>query len=188
MSIALEQVSKDFRGAAAVSDVTAQIEEGELFVLLGPSGSGKSTLLRAIAGPHPDRPRPHRAARPRRHQPRRADREVGFVFQNYALFRHMTVADNIEFALRARRVRARGPPAPPRRAARLVALEGYDHGCRASYRAASNSASRSRALWLTSRACCCSTSRSARSTRRSARSCGAGSARSNAPSASRRFS
>ncbi|HWN39141.1 MAG TPA: ATP-binding cassette domain-containing protein, partial [Gammaproteobacteria bacterium] len=50
MSIVLEQVSKDFSGMAAVSDVTAQIEEGELFVLLGPSGSGKSTLLRAIAG------------------------------------------------------------------------------------------------------------------------------------------
>ena len=50
MSIALEQVSKEFRGAAAVSDVTVQIEEGELFVLLGPSGCGKSSLLRAVAG------------------------------------------------------------------------------------------------------------------------------------------
>ncbi len=50
MSILLEQVSKEYGSAAAVADVTANIAEGELFVLLGPSGSGKSTLLRAIAG------------------------------------------------------------------------------------------------------------------------------------------
>jgi len=50
MSITLEQVSKEYDDAIAVNDVTAQIAEGELFVLLGPSGSGKSTLLRAIAG------------------------------------------------------------------------------------------------------------------------------------------
>jgi sulfate transport system ATP-binding protein len=127
MSIALEQVSKDFRGAAAVSDVTVQIEDGELFVLLGPSGSGKSTLLRAIAGLTPiDHGRIVLHGRDVTNVGAR-QREVGFVFQNYALFRHMTVADNIEFALRARRVRRAGRRRRREELLRLVALEGYDH-------------------------------------------------------------
>jgi len=126
MSIALEQVSKEFRGAAAVSDVTAQIEEGELFVLLGPSGSGKSTLLRAIAGLTPiDHGRIVLHGRDVTNVNAR-QREVGFVFQNYALFRHMTVADNIEFALRARRVRRADRKRRRAELLRLVALEGYD--------------------------------------------------------------
>jgi len=126
MSIALEQVSKDFRGSAAVSDVTAQIEEGELFVLLGPSGSGKSTLLRAIAGLTPiDHGRIILHGRDVTNVGAR-QREVGFVFQNYALFKHMTVADNIEFALRARRVRRADRKRRRAELLRLVALEGYD--------------------------------------------------------------
>jgi sulfate transport system ATP-binding protein len=126
MSIVLEQVSKDFSGMAAVSDVTAQIEEGELFVLLGPSGSGKSTLLRAIAGLTTiDHGRIVLHGRDVTNLGAK-DREVGFVFQNYALFRHMTVADNVEFALRARRVR--GVDRRRRRAEllKLVSLEGYE--------------------------------------------------------------
>jgi ABC-type Fe3+/spermidine/putrescine transport system ATPase subunit len=127
MSIALEQVSKEFRGAAAVSDVTAQIEDGELFVLLGPSGSGKSTLLRAIAGLTTiDHGRVVLHGRDVTNLGTR-EREVGFVFQNYALFRHMTVADNIEFALRARRVRRADRRKRRAELLRLVALEGYDN-------------------------------------------------------------
>jgi len=126
MSIALEQVSKEFRGAAAVSDVTAEIDDGELFVLLGPSGSGKSTLLRAIAGLTTiDHGRIVLHGRDVTNVGAR-QREVGFVFQNYALFRHMTVADNIEFALRARRVRRGERRRRRAELLRLVALEGYD--------------------------------------------------------------
>ncbi len=126
MSIALEQVSKEFRGAAAVSDVTAEIDDGELFVLLGPSGSGKSTLLRAIAGLTTiDHGRIVLHGRDVTNVGAR-QREVGFVFQNYALFRHMTVADNIEFALRARRVRRAERRRRRAELLRLVALEGYD--------------------------------------------------------------
>ena len=111
---------------AAVSDVTAQIEEGELFVLLGPSGSGKSTLLRAIAGLTTiDHGRIVLHGRDVTNVNAR-QREVGFVFQNYALFRHMTVADNIEFALRARRVRRADRRRRRAELLRLVALEGYD--------------------------------------------------------------
>jgi ABC-type Fe3+/spermidine/putrescine transport system ATPase subunit len=126
MSIVLEQVSKDFSGMAAVSDVTAEIEEGELFVLLGPSGSGKSTLLRAIAGLTTiDHGRIVLHGRDVTNVGAR-QREVGFVFQNYALFRHMTVADNIEFALRARRVRRADRRRRRAELLKLVALEGYD--------------------------------------------------------------
>ncbi|MEX2124326.1 MAG: ABC transporter ATP-binding protein [Woeseia sp.] len=126
MSIALEQVSKHYDGAAAVNDVSVSITDGEFFVLLGPSGSGKSTLLRAIAGLTTiDHGRIVLNGRDVSNVSPR-EREVGFVFQNYALFRHMTIADNIEFALRARRV-----PAKLRRQRRaellkLVSLEGFD--------------------------------------------------------------
>jgi ABC-type Fe3+/spermidine/putrescine transport system ATPase subunit len=126
MSIVLEQVSKEFRGAAAVNDVTAQIDDGELFVLLGPSGSGKSTLLRAIAGLTTiDHGRIVLHGRDVTNVGAR-QREVGFVFQNYALFRHMTVADNIEFALRARRVRRADRRRRRAELLKLVALDGYD--------------------------------------------------------------
>ena len=127
MSISLEQVSKSYDGGAAVSDVTVDIGDGELFVLLGPSGSGKSTLLRTIAGlTSIDHGRIVLHGRDVSNVNAR-EREVGFVFQNYALFRHMTLADNIEFALCARHV-----PAARRRIRRqellkLVSLEGLDY-------------------------------------------------------------
>jgi ABC-type Fe3+/spermidine/putrescine transport system ATPase subunit len=126
MSITLEQVSKEYNDSIAVNDVTAQIAEGELFVLLGPSGSGKSTLLRAIAGLTTiDHGRIVLHGRDVTDVGAR-DREVGFVFQNYALFRHMTVADNIEFGLRARRVRAAARRKRRNELLELVALQGYE--------------------------------------------------------------
>ena len=126
MSIVLEQISKHYDGAAAVSDVTVDIAEGEFFVLLGPSGSGKSTLLRAIAGLTPiDHGRIVLHGRDVS-DVNAKDREVGFVFQSYALFRHMTIADNIEFALRARRIPARERRRRRAELLQLVALEGMD--------------------------------------------------------------
>jgi sulfate transport system ATP-binding protein len=104
VSIALERVSKRFDGAAVVDDVSLEIPDGELFVLLGASGSGKSTILRMIAGLTPlDAGRIlMRGARVDHLPPQK--RGVGFVFQNYSLFRHMTVRENIEFGLKIRRV------------------------------------------------------------------------------------
>ncbi len=126
MSIALEQVSKHYGGTPAISDVTVEIAEGELFVLLGPSGSGKSTLLRAIAGLTTiDHGRIVLHGRDVSNV-RARDRETGFVFQSYALFRHMTIADNIEFALRARRMRAAERRRRRAELLKLVALEGMD--------------------------------------------------------------
>jgi len=127
MSITLDQVTKHYAGVPVVNDVSLDIAEGEFFVLLGPSGSGKSTLLRAIAGlSGVDHGRISLHGRDVTHVAARK-RGVGLVFQNYALFRHMTVADNIEFALRVRHMRARARRKRRQELLRLVALEGMDN-------------------------------------------------------------
>jgi sulfate transport system ATP-binding protein len=126
MSITLDQVTKRYQGAPVVNDVSIDIGDGEFFVLLGPSGSGKSTLLRAIAGlTAVDHGRISLHGRDVTHVSARK-RDVGLVFQNYALFRHMSIADNIEFALRVRRMRAKARRERRRELLRLVALEGLD--------------------------------------------------------------
>src|SRR5690349_7191352 len=126
MSIALDQVTKRYQDQPVVNDVSIEVGEGEFFVLLGPSGSGKSTLLRAIAGlTGIDHGRISLHGRDVTHV-RARDRGVGLVFQNYALFRHMTVADNIEFALRVRRMKRADRIARRKELLKLVALEGLD--------------------------------------------------------------
>ena len=126
MSIALDQVTKRYQGQPVVNDVSLEVAEGEFFVLLGPSGSGKSTLLRAIAGlTETDHGQIALHGHDVTHVPAR-DRGVGFVFQNYALFRHMSVAENIEFALRVRRMKTSERRARRQELLRLVALEGMD--------------------------------------------------------------
>jgi len=126
MSITLDQVTKRYQGIPVVNDVSVEIGNGEFFVLLGPSGSGKSTLLRAIAGlTGVNHGRIALHGRDVTHVSAR-ERGVGLVFQNYALFRHMTVADNIEFALRVRRVKRADRAQRRKELLRLVALEGMD--------------------------------------------------------------
>jgi len=126
MSITLDQVTKRYQGAPVVNDVSLNVGDGEFYVLLGPSGSGKSTLLRSIAGlTGVDHGRISLHGRDVTHVSAR-DRGVGLVFQNYALFRHMTVADNIEFALRVRRMKAAARRERRKELLRLVALEGMD--------------------------------------------------------------
>src|SRR3954466_13815256 len=126
MSITLDQVTKRYQGSPVVNDVSVEVGEGEFFVLLGPSGSGKSTLLRAIAGlTGVDHGRIALHGRDVTHVSAR-QRGVGLVFQNYALFRHMTVADNIEFALRVRSMKAADRRKRRQELLRLVALEGMD--------------------------------------------------------------
>src|SRR5580704_510152 len=109
MSIEVQHVRKVFGTHEALKDVSLRIESGELMALLGPSGSGKTTLLRIIAGldlPDSGTVRLHEEDATRYTA---RDRQVGFVFQHYALFRHLTVFENIAFGLRLR-PRATRPP------------------------------------------------------------------------------
>jgi sulfate transport system ATP-binding protein len=105
MSIVLDQITKRIDRHAIVNQVSLEIGDGELLVLLGPSGSGKSTILRMIAGLTPcDHGRVILHGRDVTKLPPQK-RGVGIVFQNYALFRHMNVSENIEFALKIRGLR-----------------------------------------------------------------------------------
>ena len=121
MSIVLEQLLKKYEGPPVVNNVSLEVADGEFFVLLGPSGSGKSTVLRMIAGlTSVDGGRVLLQGRDVTHLPPQK-RGVGFVFQNYALFRHMSVADNIEFGLR---IRGAGSQERRRRRDELLELVG----------------------------------------------------------------
>jgi sulfate transport system ATP-binding protein len=103
MSITVHNVSKQFGSFTALDDVSVDVATGSLTALLGPSGSGKSTLLRVIAGlERPDRGMVSIAGADVTGRPPQ-DRGVGFVFQHYAAFKHMTVWDNVAFGLTIRR-------------------------------------------------------------------------------------
>jgi sulfate transport system ATP-binding protein len=127
MSIQVQDVSKRFGTFEALHGVSLDIEPGELVALLGPSGSGKTTLLRVIAGLEvPDSGRilfdGHDST-----EKRVQEREVGFVFQHYALFRHMTIFENVAFGLRVRpRAQRPGEPEIRERVTKLLRLVQLD--------------------------------------------------------------
>jgi sulfate transport system ATP-binding protein len=124
MSILLEQLTKRYEGHPVVNNVSLEVSDGEFFVLLGSSGSGKTTILSLIAGlTTADHGRVLLHGRDVTYLPTQ-QRRVGFVFQNYALFQYMSIADNVEFGLSIRKV-----PAAERRRRRdelldLVGLAG----------------------------------------------------------------
>ena len=104
MKIRLEHINKNFKSTAAVKDMSFTIEDGEMICLLGPSGCGKSTTLSMVAGLEEptggeiyfdDQPMAGIEAE---------KRDIGMVFQNYALYPHMTVYENMAFALKLRKV------------------------------------------------------------------------------------
>ncbi len=102
MSIEIRNVSKNFGDFKALQDVSVNIESGELIALLGPSGCGKTTLLRIIAGLESADAGSIFFSGEDTTDVHVRERQVGFVFQHYALFRHMTVFENVAFGLRVR--------------------------------------------------------------------------------------
>jgi sulfate transport system ATP-binding protein len=102
MSIEIRNVSKNFGDFKALNDVSLNIESGELVALLGPSGCGKTTLLRIIAGLETADAGSILFAGEDTTDVHVRERQVGFVFQHYALFRHMTVFENVAFGLRVK--------------------------------------------------------------------------------------
>ncbi len=180
VAVTIDQVGKSFgTGAPALADVSLEVKPSELVALLGPSGSGKTTLLRIVAGlEQPSHGRVLFDDQDALSVPVRR-RGIGFVFQNYALFRHMTVSENVAFGLRSRpacgaAVRHRDQEAGGGSARPCAA--------RSVWRALSRPALRwpapargARPLRSPSNPrCCCSTSPSARLTRWCARNCANG--------------
>ncbi|MDR1660548.1 MAG: ATP-binding cassette domain-containing protein, partial [Desulfovibrio sp.] len=123
MYVELKKINKYFKEFQAARDVSFDIGQGILAALLGPSGSGKTTVLRMIAGlEHPDSGDIFIAGT-RVNEVEAGRRGIGFVFQNYALFRYMNVFDNIAFGLSVKKER---PAAIKGRVAELLELIGME--------------------------------------------------------------
>ena len=126
LAISVRSVSKRYGASIVVDDVSLDVAQGEFVTLLGPSGSGKTTLLNIIAGfTEPDAGSVHFGAEDYTHVPPHR-RGIGIVFQNYALFPHMSVADNVAFPLKARRIAGPEIAEQVAWALSLVKLEGFD--------------------------------------------------------------
>ena len=124
--VRLAGLRKSYGGVAAVDGVDLEIARGEFFTLLGPSGSGKTTTLRMIAGfERPDEGTIELRGRDVSRLPPYA-RDVNTVFQDYALFPHLTVQENVEYGLRVKKVAKAERRARAREALELVRLEGYE--------------------------------------------------------------
>lgn len=122
MEVRIKNLRKEFDRFPALDEVSLDIRSGELIALLGPSGSGKTTLLRLIAGLEAPTEGAILFGEEDASRKTVQERNVGFVFQHYALFRHMTVLENVAFGLRVRPAAIR----PPKQAIRQRALELLD--------------------------------------------------------------
>jgi len=126
VSIELKRITKQFGGVAAVNNISFSVKEGELMALLGPSGGGKTTVLRMIAGLEMPTAGDVFIRGVRVNDLSVQQRNIGFVFQNYALFKNMTVAKNVAFGLKIKKWKR--ADAEPRVAEllQLFGLEGLD--------------------------------------------------------------
>src|SRR5512137_2111122 len=123
MSIELKGVTKRFGGVTAVNNVTFSVKEGELMALLGPSGGGKTTVLRMIAGLEMPTAGDVFIRGQRVNNLSVQQRNIGFVFQSYALFKNMNVFKNIAFGLKIKKWKR---PALRERIEELVKLFGLE--------------------------------------------------------------
>jgi len=173
MSIEIKKVSKTFGSFKALEEVSLKVETGELVALLGPSGSGKTTLLRIVAGLEEAESGEVLFHGKDAQEKKAKDRQVGFVFQHYALFRHMTVFENIAFGLRVKPPSMRPSNEIIRQKVhgllKLVQLDWVADRYPAQLSGGQGSASRSQGLWPSSQKCCCWMSPSVRWMRRSAK-------------------
>ena len=126
MSIRIVNVTKKFGDLEAVKDVTLEVKTGEFFTLLGPSGCGKTTLLRSIAGfNQPEKGEIYFDAK-RVDKIAAHKRGIGMVFQNYAVFPHLNVLNNVAYGLKARKVPADEIQPRVSRALQMVRLTGME--------------------------------------------------------------
>ena len=188
VSVRLSELTKVYGATRAVDRLSLSIAPGCMVALLGPSGCGKTTTLRMIAGlvePNAgdifidDR----RVTRVPVHR-----RDIGMLFQNYALFPHMTVAENIAFGLETRGVKGAAAAARVQGALQLVQLSGYSDRLPSQLSGGQQQRVALAGHWSSNRCCCCSMNRSERSTRACASACRRNCAGCSSASGSRRCS
>lgn len=126
MYVELKNINKSFKNFKATDDVSFTIDEGELIGLLGPSGSGKTTILRMIAGLETPDSGDILIGGVRVNDTAPGRRGIGFVFQNYALFRHMTVFDNIAFGLQVNKASKKAVKERVTELIELIGLQGLE--------------------------------------------------------------
>src|SRR5208283_6066771 len=127
MSIELKNVTKQFGEVTAVNGVSFSVKEGELMALLGPSGGGKTTVLRMIAGLEMPSSGDVFIRGQRVNDLSVQQRNIGFVFQNYALFKNMSVFKNIAFGLKIKKWKRTEADARIAELIKLFGLEGLEH-------------------------------------------------------------
>lgn len=159
--LSVHGLTHSYGGQNAVSDVSFDVEAGEIVALLGPSGCGKSTVLRAIAGLIQPKTGKIVLGEKDLANVSARSRGVGMVFQNYALFPHLTVAENIAYPLACQQIPRAERRARVEEMLSLVRLGGYGNRLPRSCRADSSSASPLRERLQAVRHFCCSTSPSA---------------------------
>jgi spermidine/putrescine transport system ATP-binding protein len=125
--IRFERVTKEYDGLVVLDDVSFEIERGKFYTLLGPSGCGKTTILRLIAGfTEPTEGTIYFHGKPVNHVPANK-RQVNTVFQDYALFPHLNVFENVAFGLRIKKKKRSEIEEKVKQALRFVNLEGYEN-------------------------------------------------------------
>jgi ABC-type sugar transport system ATPase subunit len=155
--VRLDEVTKEFTGGVrAVSDVSLEVPDGEFLVLVGPSGCGKTTALRLIAGLEKATSGTITIGSQVVNGISPRDRDIAMVFQNYALYPHMTVHRNLAFPLRERRTPR---PEVERRVAEISSILGLDELLKRRPAQLSGGGWRWGARWSVSHRCSCSTSR-----------------------------